>query len=235
VELLASVMAPTRGIDVPFELTTPTGAGILAALASGFGPMPPMAIASSGFGAGARDLDHLPNVTQVVIGESLATPATAGQPVTLLEANIDDATGETLAHTIAVLLEAGAHDAWVTPMVMKKGRPAHTVHVLVEPTEAGRLADVLARETGTLGVRGSTLQRWPSSREINEVEVEGDTVRVKVSPNRVKVEHDDAARVARRTGLPLREVVSLAEEAWRRRRSPITSLPERDPDPPEPA
>jgi len=232
VELLSAVEAPTRGLDVAVELTTPTGAGILAALATGFGPMPQMAIGATGFGAGSRDLDHLPNVTQVVIGSSLAMPAVEGQPVTLLEANIDDATGETLAHTISVLLEAGAHDAWVTPMVMKKGRPAHTVHVLVEPVEAGRIADVLARETGTLGVRGSTMQRWPSRREIDEVTVEGDTVRVKVSPNRVKVEHDDAARVARRTGLPLREVVSLAEEAWRRRRT-ITPLPEHEPEPPE--
>jgi uncharacterized protein (TIGR00299 family) protein len=228
VELLAAVRAPTHGVDLSFELTTPTGAGILAALATDFGAMPPMAITATGFGAGTRDLDHTPNVTQVVVGDSLDTPSTAGQPVTLLEANIDDATGETLPHTIAVLLEAGAHDAWVTPIVMKKGRPAHTVHVLVDPVDAGVLADVLARETGTLGVRGSTLQRWPSSRQLGEVTVEGDTVRVKVSPNRVKVEHDDAARVARRTGLPLREVVSLAEEAWRRRGAT-------PPDEPEPA
>ena len=232
VALLAAVQAPTRGLDISVELTTPTGAGILAALATGFGPMPPIAITASGFGAGTRDMDQLPNVTQVVIGESLAAPAVEGQPVLLLEANIDDATGETLAHTISVLLEAGAHDAWVTPMVMKKGRPAHTVHVLVDPVEAARMADVLARETGTLGVRGSMMQRWPSRRELDEVTVEGDTVRVKVSPNRVKVEHDDAARVARRTGIPLREVVSLAEEAWRRRRT-ITPLPDHDPDPPE--
>jgi uncharacterized protein (TIGR00299 family) protein len=226
VELLAAAEAPTRGLDLSVELTTPTGAGILAALATSFGPLPPMTLRSSGFGAGTRDLDHLPNATQVVLGTATTTPATQGQPVVLLEANVDDATGETLAHTIATLLEAGAHDAWLTPIVMKKGRPAHTVHVLVDPVESGRLADVLARETGTLGVRGAELQRWPSSREIDEVTVEGDTVRVKVSPNRVKVEHDDAARVARRTGIPLREVVSLAEEAWRRR--PV-------PEPPEPA
>ena len=230
VELLASVGAPTHGLDLPFELTTPTGAGLLAALATSFGPLPPMSITSTGFGAGTRDMEHMPNATQVVLGTSLATPVVEGQPVTLLEANIDDATGETLAHTIAVLLEAGAHDAWVTPMVMKKGRPAHTLHVLVEPVEAGRLADVLARETGTLGVRGSTMQRWPVSREIDEVTVEGDVVRVKVSPNRVKVEHDDAARVARRTGIPLREVVSLAEEAWRRRGARPTP---REPEPPD--
>jgi len=232
VAMLATAGAPTRGIDVPVELTTPTGAGILAALATSFGPMPPMTITASGFGAGTRELDNTPNATQVVIGTALVAETTPGQPVTLLEANIDDATGETLAHTIAVLLEAGAHDAWVTPIVMKKGRPAHTIAVLVDPVEAGRLADVLARETGTLGVRGSTLQRWPSRRELDEVTVEGEPVRVKVSPNRVKVEHDDAARVARRTGLPLREVVSLAEEAWRRRG---VRTPAQDPDPPEPA
>lgn len=233
VELLAAVHAPTRGLDVSVELTTPTGAGLLAALSVAFGPMPPMAITASGFGAGTRDLNHLPNVTQVVLGTSLAAPAVEGQPVLLLEANVDDATGETLAHTISVLLEAGAHDAWVTPMVMKKGRPAHTVHVLVDPAEAAHMADVLARETGTLGVRGLTMQRWPSRREMSEVTVEGGTVRIKVSPNRVKVEHDDAARVARRTGIPLREVVSLAEEAWRRRRRPTTPRHDHDPDPPD--
>ena len=229
VALLASAGAPMRGVDVPFELTTPTGAGLLAALATGFGPMPAMSIERSGFGAGTRDLDVLPNVTQVVVGQTVASPTVEGQPVTLLEANIDDATGETLAHTIAALLEAGAHDAWVTPIVMKKGRPAHTVHALVDPVEAARIAGVLARETGTLGVRGSTLQRWPSRRSVEEVEVEGQPVRVKVSPDRVKVEHDDAARVARRTGLPLREVVSLAEEAWRRRGA---RHDERDDEPP---
>ena len=233
VALLASAGAPMKGVDVPFELTTPTGAGLLAALSTGFGPMPAMAIECSGFGAGTRDLDTLPNVTQVVIGQATAdSPTVEGQPVTLLEANIDDATGETLAHTIAVLLEAGAHDAWVTPIVMKKGRPAHTVHALVDPVEAGRIAGVLARETGTLGVRGATLQRWPSRRSVEEVEVEGEPVRLKVSPDRVKVEHDDAARVARRTGLPLREVVSLAEEAWRRRGRPVTSIGD-DPEPPK--
>jgi uncharacterized protein (TIGR00299 family) protein len=230
VELLASANAPTNGLDITMELVTPTGAGILAALATGFGPLPAMALTATGFGAGTRDLDRLPNVTQVVIGQA-NTATNDGQPVTLLEANLDDATGEMLAHTIAALLEAGAHDAWVTPIVMKKGRPAHTVHVLVEPVEAARLARLLAHETGSLGVRGADLQRWPSSRTMDEVEVEGEAVRVKVSPSRVKVEHDDAARVARRTGLPLREVVSLAEEAWRRR----GTRPNLDPDPPEPA
>jgi pyridinium-3,5-bisthiocarboxylic acid mononucleotide nickel chelatase len=213
VELLAG--APTHGIDVPVELTTPTGAGILAALCSEWGPMPAMTITASGFGAGTRELDALPNLTQVVIGEA-GGAATAGQPVTLLEANVDDATGETLAHALSVLLEAGAHDAWLTPIVMKKGRPAHTVSVLADPALAGELAALLQSETGSLGVRGTPLERWPSPRTFDEVEVHGLPVRVKIGAGRVKVEHDDAARVARRTGLPVREVVSRAEEAWRR-------------------
>jgi uncharacterized protein (TIGR00299 family) protein len=215
VELLAG--APTHGVDLPVELTTPTGAGILAALCRKWGPMPAMTITRSGFGAGTRDLDALPNMTQVVLGTA-GGMATTGQPVVLLEANVDDATGETLAHALAMLLEAGAHDAWVTPIVMKKGRPAHTVHVLGDPALAGQLAGVLRDETGTLGVRGTSLERWPSPRTFEEVEVHGLPVRVKVGAGRVKVEHDDAALAARRIGLPLREVVSLAEEAWRRGR-----------------
>jgi hypothetical protein len=208
--------APTYGIDVAVELTTPTGAALLAALVTDFGPLPPMTIDAVGFGAGDAEMEDRPNVTQVVIGQrSAALPQ--GQPVTLLEANVDDATGETLAHAIESLLEAGAHDAWVTPVVMKKGRPAHTVSALVDPALSEQVARVLTSETGSLGVRGSTLERWPKERVRAEVEVAGSPVRVKVSAGRVKVENDDAARVARLTGLPLREVVSRAEESWRRR------------------
>jgi uncharacterized protein (TIGR00299 family) protein len=217
VELLRG--APTYGRDVPYELTTPTGAALLAATVTGWGPMPPIQIAASGFGAGTRDLEGLPNLLQVVLGDSVpdvARPA-PGQPVVLLEVNVDDATGETLAHAVAALLDAGAHDAWVTPIVMKKGRPAHTVSVLADPALADQVASVLVSETGSLGLRGETLQRWPSARVNGQVDVGGVPVRVKVGAGRVKVEHDDAARAARRTGLPLREVVSRAEEAWRRR------------------
>ena len=208
--------APTYGTDVPFELTTPTGAALLAATASSWGPMPAMVIEASGFGAGSRDLDGRPNVTQVVVGEAVAT-AEPGQPVTLLEVNVDDATGETLAHAVAECLAAGAHDAWITPIVMKKGRPAHVVSTLCDPSRVGEVAAVLTAETGSLGVRGHTLERWPVARSMDEVEVGGERIGMKVTSGRVKVEHEDAARAARRLGLPLREVVSQAEEAWRRR------------------
>jgi uncharacterized protein (TIGR00299 family) protein len=213
VELLRG--APTFGVDIAAELTTPTGAALLAANVSRWGPIPMMTIATTGFGAGSRDLDARPNLTQVVVG-TLSESLQAGQPVTLLEVNVDDATGETLAHTITMLMEAGAHDAWVSSILMKKGRPAHTVSALCDPSLAAQIARTLTSETGSLGVRGQTLERWPAARREDEVDVDGAIVRVKVGPGRIKVEHEDAARAARRLRLPLREVVSRAEEAWRR-------------------
>jgi len=216
VELLRG--APTYGRDLAVELTTPTGAALLAALAVGWGPMPPMRIDATGFGAGTRELDGLPNTVQVVIGTSLDAEGASdrplvaeGQPALLLEANVDDATGEVLAHALEALLDAGAHDAWITSVLMKKGRPAHTVSALADVATAAQVTQVLMAETGTLGVRSQVVRRWMARRRLDEVEVEGYPVRVKVSPGRVKAEHDDAARVARRLGLPLREVAARAE------------------------
>ena len=140
-----------------------------------------------------------------------------GHPVVLLEANIDDATGETLAHAVAVLIDAGAHDAWLTPVVMKKGRPGHVLSVLCDPAVADDMRRTIRAETGTLGVRTQRIERWASQRKMDQVEVAGMAVRIKVSPGRAKAEHRDAARVAERTGMPLREVVSIAESAWRSR------------------
>ncbi|MDQ3107949.1 MAG: nickel pincer cofactor biosynthesis protein LarC, partial [Actinomycetota bacterium] len=214
VELLRG--APTYGREIGLELTTPTGAALLSALVTTWGPMPAMTISSTGFGAGSRELPDLPNLTQVILGElEAAAGLGAGQPVVLLEANVDDATGETLAHCIAALLESGAHDAWVTPIVMKKGRPAYTVSALADPSLAAQGAARLTSETGSLGVRGTRLERWPAPRSTTTVDVDGLGVRIKVSPGRAKAEHDDVARIARLRGLPLREVRFRAERAWR--------------------
>ena len=217
VELLEGI--PTVGRDVGVELTTPTGAAILAAWGSAFGPMPAMTIESAGFGAGARELDDVPNCTQVVIGitgsdDHVATSG-AGQPLVQVEANLDDVTGETLAHAVAALLDEGALDAWVTPVLMKKGRPGHVVSALCDPVLVGAVRRCLEMETGTLGVRAHGVDRWAARRALHEVDLDGYPVRVKVSPGRVKAEHADAARVAARTGRPLREVASRAEAAWR--------------------
>jgi len=229
-ELLRGV--PTYGRDVSVELTTPTGAALLAGMACGYGPLPEVTVAATGYGAGDRDIDGLPNVLQVVLGDGAAADQEStprpGQPVVLLEVNVDDATGEVLAHAIAALIDAGAHDAWVSPILMKKGRPAHTVSALADPALADQLASVITAETGSLGVRGTTLERWPAARTQAEVEVDGLPVRVKVSAGRVKPEHADALRVARRQGVPLREVLTRAEAAWIR---PPLPDPPTDPGP----
>ncbi len=215
---------PTWGRNIPVELTTPTGAALLAALSAGYGPMPAMRVSSQGFGAGRRELDELPNCTQVVTGvrtdragsdDPGAPEADAGQPVALLEVAVDDVTGEQLAHAVARLLEAGAHDAWLSPVLMKKGRPGHVVHVLCDPVQVRELRGVLRSETGSLGVRLTTGERWPAARSIESVVVEGQLIRVKVSADRVKAEHEDVALAARRTGKPLRELAFRAESLWR--------------------
>jgi uncharacterized protein (DUF111 family) len=175
-----------------------------------------MTIGASGFGAGSRDVDGRVNAVQAIVGASNAELG-RGQPVTLLETNVDDATGETLAHTIAALLAAGAHDAWLTPVLMKKGRPGYVVSVLCDVAVTEQVAATLTRETGSFGVRAQRIERWPQARILDQVDVDGQPIRVKVSPGRAKVEHDDAARAAQALRLPLREVVSRADEAWRHR------------------
>jgi len=198
--------------------------------------MPAMTITGAGYGAGTRELPSRPNVLQLVLGEPVHGSAAGtgeGQPLVELSVNVDDATGEQLAHALAQLLDAGAADAWIVPVVMKKGRPGHVVSVLADPALAAPLASVLATETGSLGVRARPVDRWPAPRTFDSVDVDGHPVRIKVTPARTKVEHDDAAEVAKRTGRPLREVVSLAEEAARRRQR--IHGPDHDPTPDEPA
>ncbi len=221
VALLAGI--PTIGRDLNVELTTPTGAAILRAWGSHFGPIPEMTIETFGFGAGTRELEDTPNCTQVVVGSAEGTGGAdaglTGQSLVVLEANLDDATGETLAHAIVQLLEAGALDAWLQPAIMKRGRPAHVLSALCDPALARELAGVMAAQTGTLGVRSSGVQRLSYHREHGTAEVEGLPVRVKVGPGRVKAEHSDAARVARITGLSLIEVAARAEAGFRSARS----------------
>lgn len=224
--------APVWGRDLNIELTTPTGAAILAAMSTGFGPMPDMVVGSTGYGAGSRDIDGLPNCTQVVVGWRATTETPEGtpygQPLVLLEANLDDATGEQLADALGALLEAGANDAWVTPVVMKKGRPGHVLSVLADRALVDQLSTVLTGETGTLGVRASGVGRMAAARRLDHVEVDGSPIRVKVSAGRVKVEHDDAVELAHRSGRPVREVIERAERAW-------WEQADRRPEPPEEA
>jgi uncharacterized protein (DUF111 family) len=197
--------------------------------------MPPMRVERQGFGAGTRELEELPNCTQVVVGVRVErstgaelpeapdtagqiisdVDADAGQPVSHLEANVDDATGEQLAHAVSVLLDAGVHDAWLAPIMMKKGRPGSVVHVLCDPTQVASFRSILRETTGSLGVRVTHGERWPAARSMDSVWVDGQLIRIKVSAGRIKVEHDDVAQAARRTGQPLRELAYRAEALWR--------------------
>lgn len=213
VELAALRQVPLVGLDDHRELATPTGLAVLVALADSFGRLPALEVSTRGFGAGSLDAADRANVVQVVIGDASDREMSTGQIARLLEANVDDVTGEVIAHTIAALLAAGAFDAWATPIVMKKGRPAFTVSALCDPAIESAVTGVLVRETGTLGVRGSLVERWPQRRTESVVVVEGQEIRVKIADGRVKVEHDDAARAASALGLSLREVISRAESA----------------------
>jgi hypothetical protein len=227
VRLLKGV--PTYGREVGVELTTPTGAALLSALCSTFGPLPDMTITGSGFGGGSGELDELPNCTQVVIGQrSDDADVGRGQEAVLLETNLDDVTGEQLGHAAASALDAGALDAWLSAVTMKKGRPGHVLHVLADPGRVGHLRQVIQRATGTMGVRATTVERWPVARAMEHVIVDGMTVRMKVSDGRAKAEFEDVAEVAAKTGASLQDVSSRAEEAWRAVRRP----PPRDDHPP---
>jgi uncharacterized protein (TIGR00299 family) protein len=219
------------------ELCTPTGAALLTANATGFGPQPAMTVEAVGVGAGGRDPQGHTNVLRLFVGAAAdAAPHGTHQPL-LVETNVDDLDPRLWPNVIAALLAAGASDAWLSPIVMKKGRPAHVVSALVDPAVSAAVMAAMVRETGSLGVRGTTLERWPQPRTTVEVDVDGYRLRTKVAAGRIKVEHDDAVRVARRTGLPLREVLARAESTARSTvevSGDVTSLMERRPHAPEP-
>jgi uncharacterized protein (TIGR00299 family) protein len=206
---------PTYGRATGIELTTPTGAALLAALSTSFGPMPPMVVAASGFGGGAGELDELPNCTQVVIGHHHMGVIGPGQPALVLETNLDDVTGEQLAYAVAAALEAGAFDAWVSPVTMKKGRPGHVLHVLTDAIHLETLRHLIGTTTGTFGVRATAAERWPAARSLETVTLDGMVVRMKVGAGRAKPEFEDIALIATATGTAVHDVASRAEEAWR--------------------
>ena len=208
VRLLEGV--PVRGLDVRVELTTPTGAALVVALADAYGPMPSMVVGTSGFGAGDNELDGHPNLLHVVLGESEPLPS---EVLTVLETNADDLTGEYAAHAVAQLMDAGALDAWITPISMKKSRPALTLSALVNPIDAERIGCVLLEETGSIGYRSSGVDRTALDRLVETVEVDGHPIRVKHTRSSTKAEYDDVANAAEALGRPARDIARDAEGA----------------------
>lgn len=212
--LLTEAGAPTHGLPMTLETATPTGAALMTTLAAEFGPMPSGTPTSVGYGAGTADPPGRANVVQVTILEAAVTIAAHdGAPIVQLDVNVDDVSGEVIAHTIDRLLAAGAHDAWATPIIMKKGRPAYTVSALCEPTMRDSVRDVLVSETGSLGVRATSLVRWPQQRDMTSVEIDGHIIGLKVAAHRTKVEFDDASRAADALGIPVRIVIERAVAA----------------------
>ncbi|HEY1133151.1 MAG TPA: nickel pincer cofactor biosynthesis protein LarC [Nocardioides sp.] len=211
------VGAVTVGIDVRSETVTPTGAALVRAAGTRFDPPPAMTVRAVGHGAGTKRFPGRPNVLQVVLGEPLdrtahpTTPAVA--PLVVLETNLDDVTGELLGHLVGAAVEGGALDAWATPIVMKKGRPAHALALLVQPADADRWRTWLLRESGSLGVRTTGVTRTSVPRSWTEVDVDGHRVRLKHGPWGSKPEHDDVVAAAHATGLTWREVADRARAA----------------------
>ena len=198
------------------ETVTPTGIALLLATGARFGPVPDMTVRAVGYGAGGRDDPGHPNVVQALLGTPRA-PAPDGEvaPMVLLETTVDDVTGEVLGHLLERLVAGGAADAWITPVLMKKSRPGHTVHVLAAPERAAACETLLLRETGSLGLRRRTVERLALPRYTTTVDVDGHPVRVKHGPWGAKPEHDDVVAAADALALPLREVALRASSRIR--------------------
>ncbi|MEU0880845.1 nickel pincer cofactor biosynthesis protein LarC [Lentzea sp. NPDC005914] len=200
--------ATVTGTELRGETVTPTAAALLRALNADYRPPPAMRLSATGYGAGTRTLADRPNVAVVRLGETSEDV----RDLVVLETNLDDVTGEVLGYVVARLLDRGALDSWITPAVMKKGRPAHVLHALVAPEKADDVEQLMLAETGSLGVRRSTVRRTAAARTTDVVHVQGMPVRRKHGPHHSKPEYDDAVAVAEKTGLPLRTVLQMAEE-----------------------
>ena len=211
-ELLKGV--PTHGGGAGVELATPTGAALLTTVATGFGDQPPMRVRRQAFGAGGRDLADRPNVVRLLIGEPVGAMGTT----MVLEANVDDLDPRLWPPVLARLLATGASDAWLVPILMKKGRPGHTLCVLVESEVAERVRAVMFTETTTIGVRETPVTKRALSRDEHVVTVDGVQIRVKTATlNGVIVnaqpEYDDVAAAAAATGRPVKRVMAAAVAA----------------------
>ena len=216
--------APVSLGDIEAELTTPTGAALLATVVERWEPPPPFTLERVGTGAGARDLEDQPNVLRVMIGSTTAAAAAGGlrrRRVAVLETALDDDNPQFVAALIPRLLEAGALDAMVVPSVMKKGRPGLWLVVIAGVADAGSLACQLLAETSSLGVRVREDDRYELERESAEVETAFGRVTLKVATlpdgaRRAVPEFESVRAAAERAGRPLREVAEAAIGAWRR-------------------
>lgn len=217
---------PLRASPVEKELTTPTGAALAAALASHFGPIPPMRIEKIGYGAGSRVEQAVPNVLRVLMGtiESPAAAAPASNEsesdtIVEIQTNVDDTSGEVLGNLTELLFELGALDVFFTPIQMKKSRPATLVTVLAEPAQLEAVADAMFKECTTFGLRYQHCSRFKLARKIVEVVTPYGKVRVKVGAWRgqessIHPEFEDCRILAREKGVSVRAVIDSAHKCY---------------------
>jgi uncharacterized protein (TIGR00299 family) protein len=217
-ELLKGI--PSYGSSIPFELTTPTGAVILSTLASSFGPMPQMSVKQIGHGAGNKDIHGQPNVLRIMVGEPVADYEEDTSIV--IETNIDDMNPQVYDYLIEKLMKQGAQDVYLTPIIMKKGRPAILLSVLTDRTKTDALLDVLFRETTSIGVRIQEVGRKKLIREIRVVDTAYGKIRVKVSKRGEEVltatpEYEDCRKIAEEKQVPLKQVLEEAKSLFSRK------------------
>jgi len=201
------------------EQVTPTGAALVAALATP-GTLPSMQILGSGYGAGTKDTPDQANVLRVVMGDPI--PASSPSDVLLIAANMDDFTGEHLPPLLTELMKAGALDAFASPLWMKKGRSGLLVQALAEPQHAMSVEAAMLLHGSTFGVRRHRVQRTCLDRRHETVETEWGTVRIKLGIHEGNVvhaapEHEDVARIARKSGIPVPRVYAAAVGCWHQR------------------
>jgi uncharacterized protein (TIGR00299 family) protein len=217
-ELLKGV--PLAESDVEMELTTPTGAAILTTIVDRFGPLPAMTIEALGLGAGTREIPGQANVLRLFVGQAAQAAGASNDRVWVLETNIDDLPGEIIGYTITQLLAAGALDAFLTPILMKKNRPGVLVTVLCDEPQIQALEEILFRETTTLGIRRYPVSRHKLRRQAAEVTTAYGVVKGKLGwlegrPPTFSPEHDDCARIAAEQAVALRSVYEAAQAAYR--------------------
>jgi uncharacterized protein (TIGR00299 family) protein len=199
------------------EACTPTGAALLATLTVEAAAMPAMRVEAVAVGAGRRDPAEAPNVLRLVLGQPAGHAATE----VMLECNADDLDPRLWPGVLSALLAAGAADAWLTPILMKKGRPAHTLHVLCPVEAADRLRALVFRETSTIGLRQYPVDKHALARSWSTVDVNGQPVRVKIASFdgeavNVSVEYDDVTAAAAVLGVPVKVVLARAVAAAQR-------------------
>jgi pyridinium-3,5-bisthiocarboxylic acid mononucleotide nickel chelatase len=209
--LLRGVPIYSRGPAL--ELTTPTGAAVLTTLAESFGTIPAMRVSSIGYGAGDKDFREHANVLRVMVGQM--SQATESTTVSVIEANLDDSSPQVVGYAVERLLEAGALDATLTAIQMKKGRPGVLLRVIAAPAQQEQLASLIFAETPTLGLRIHTAERRVQERRWVEVETGHGKIRMKVSGDgSYAPEYEDCRAIAQATGMPLRQVIAAANHAY---------------------